>query len=150
MRGKNLKLNVTNNLYGYVDLDLQCHFYRQPCNAIFKVSCFDKLFLGTLKHYKHIYIRYSLFFHTRYSRQYSKATRHWTFRNVKEPKSYAYMPELMVKVLNRFCMYNKEQPLKSKAQWGVDDPRRVQTHLAPSSPMPTKELVLAKKARISK
>ena len=86
-----------------------------------------------------------VFFPFRQKRIYHKSSKTWGVVNVKVDKKYVYIKELQEQIITACLQYkqpmNRSRPLKD------DDPRRIKSTAAVSSPPPTGELAAKKASR---
>ena len=74
----------------------------------------------------------------RLARRYNKKTKRWTVSQVKIPKKYPFVEDLMADVIHR--KLSKKVPARQSVPFAPSDPRSVKRHLAPESPPPSKKL----------
>ncbi|XP_070191418.1 uncharacterized protein [Littorina saxatilis] len=83
----------------------------------------------------------------KYHRCFNKKTGRWSVFPVKVPKTYHHIPALKLRIME--MRLQDPLPLHRKKPLAQEDPRRLSTHLAATSPPPTSELVAQKKSRFT-
>lgn len=86
----------------------------------------------------------------RYRRKFSKSSNNWTSSVLKAPKQYSYIPDLMMDIINDYCLGCKENPLRSEIVMSDSNPGHIAPTIAPVEPPETAVLVESKKSRIKK
>lgn len=84
-----------------------------------------------------------LFF--RYQRLYSKRNNTWSAVPVKESKEYKYMQDLFTRMIQKCKLYRGR--LSDPYPLETENPKHIKKTIAAVSPLPTRELVAAKKSR---
>lgn len=69
---------------------------------------------------------------------------------MKAPKQYSYVPDLIMDIINDYCLGCKETPLRSEIVMSDSNPGHIAQTIAPVEPPETVVLVESKKSRIKK
>ena len=85
------------------------------------------------------------FFLYRFHRMYCKKNNYWTSYEVKEPKKYAYIHELMSAIIDHFI--GMADPLTSPVVMTPSDPRKFKRTISKTSTPPTSLIMARKKSR---
>lgn len=88
------------------------------------------------------------FFNFRLQRYYSKKGGRWTATEVKTPKQYMYIPELMKHIIMKRLSDNIG--MSRRVILDPLDPRRLSATIAPVPPPPTQDLMAAKISRFNR
>lgn len=69
---------------------------------------------------------------------------------MKAPKQYSYVPDLIMDIINDYCLGCKENSLRSEIVMSDSNPGHITQTIAPVEPPETAVLVESKKSRIKK
>lgn len=85
---------------------------------------------------------------SRYSIRYSKATKNWKAQPIKEAKTYAYMPQLLLDIIDYREVSRKFQRLDSPTPKDRNDPTRHRPTIA-AIPKPDKKKLIEERKKHS-
>ncbi len=97
------------------------------------------------KRYPLLYYMYCIYLFFRNRGLINKRNKTWFSSQVKEEKTYAYIPDMVLKVLHNTLV--DDGSLYRKIELSAQDPRNISTNIGPTPRPPTTELVALKKSR---